>query len=58
MDYRFHQGWFPRYRGAQLIFWSDGQKRMWKIETGQGKTIDATVFVSGYGMVVLRQARD
>jgi glycosidase len=55
MDYRFHQGWFPRYVGAQVLFWSDGQKRMWKNETGQGKTIDATVFVPGYGMVVLRQ---
>ncbi len=54
-NYRFHSGWFPRFLGAQLIFWSDGEQKQWKDETSAGKHIDDSVFVAPYGMVLLRQ---
>jgi glycosidase len=56
-EYHFHEGWFPRYIGAQLIFWSDGQGRNWKDETQSNKQIDRSVFVPPYGFVLLRQKR-
>jgi glycosidase len=56
-EYRFHQGWFPRYIAAQLIFSSDGQAKAWKDETSQDKQIETKVFVPAYGMVLLRQKR-
>ena len=36
-DYTFHQGWFPRYLNAQLIFFSDGQRQGvgGRVECGQ-----------------------
>jgi glycosidase len=54
-DYSFHQGWFPRYLNAQLIFFSDGQRKEWQDESSSQKHIEANVFVPPYGMVVLRQ---
>jgi alpha-amylase len=54
-DYKFHQGWFPRYLSAQLIFWSNGQRKEWKDESSANKHINAEVFVPPYGMVALRQ---
>ncbi len=54
-DYRFHAGWFPRYQGADLIFWSNGREKSWKDETTSGKHIEAQASVPPYGMVVLRQ---
>jgi len=54
-DYQFHEGWFPRYVGAQLIFWSDGQKKQWKNETKANKQIERKVFVPPYGFVLLRE---
>lgn len=57
-DYHFHQGWFPQYLAAQLIFWSDGQRKEWKDESSADKHIDTKVFVPPYGMVVLRQERN
>jgi len=56
--YRFHEGWFPRYLGAQLIFRSDGQKKEWKDETKSNVHIDGKVDVPPYGMVLLRQKRN
>jgi alpha-amylase len=56
-DYEFHEGWFPSYIGAQLIFWSDGQKKQWKDETKANKQIEAKVFVPPYGFVLLREKR-
>jgi alpha-amylase len=57
-NYRFHDGWFPRYRSAQLIFWSDGQRKEWKDESKNNKCIEAAVFVPPYGMVVIRQKQN
>lgn len=57
-DYRFHQGWFPRYLGAQLIFWSDGDRKEWKDETDADEHIESKVFVPPYGLVVLREVDD
>jgi len=54
-DYQFHEGWFPRYVGAQLVFWSDGQKKQWKNETKANKQIERKVFVPPYGFVLLRE---
>ena len=54
-NYQFHEGWFPRYIGAQLIFWSDGDRKQWKDETKADKRIERTVFVPPYGFVLLRQ---
>jgi alpha-amylase len=54
-DYRFHQGWFPRFINAQLIFWSDGKDRKWKDVTDDGGQIQQKVFVPPYGMVLLRE---
>lgn len=54
-DYGFHAGWFPRFLGAKLIFWSDGRLKKWQNETNSDKHIDASVFVPPYGMVILRQ---
>lgn len=54
-EYAFHQGWFPRYLGAQLIFFSDGRRKEWKDETTANKNIEAKVFVPPYGLVVLKQ---
>ena len=56
-EYHFHQGWFPRYIGAQLIFWSDGHGKEWKDETGENKHIETKVFVPPYGLVLLRERR-
>jgi alpha-amylase len=56
-NYDFHEAWFPRYIGAQLIFWSDGQARNWKNETQSHKAIGRSVFVPPYGFVLLRQQR-
>jgi glycosidase len=56
-NYNFHQGWFPQYLDAQLIFWSDGQKKEWKDETSADRHIESKVFVPPYGMVLLRQKR-
>jgi glycosidase len=56
-NYGFHEAWFPRYIGAQLIFWSDGQAKNWKNETQSNKNIDRSVFVPPYGFVLLRQKR-
>jgi alpha-amylase len=56
-DYKFHEGWFPQFIGAQLIFRSDGSRREWKDETGSAKHIEGSAFVPPYGMVVLRQKR-
>ena len=49
---------FPRYRSAQLIFWSDGQSKEWKDESRNNKRIEAAVFVPPYGMVVIRQKQN
>ncbi len=54
-DYAFHQGFFPRYLGAQLLFFSDGQRQEWKDESSANKHIEAKVFVPPYGMVLLKQ---
>lgn len=54
-DYAFHQDFFPQYIGAQLIFWSDGQKKRWKNETKGNKRIETKVFVPPHGFVLLRQ---
>jgi len=56
-NYDFHEAWFPRYIGAQLIFWSDGQAKKWKDETQSSKSIDRSVFVPPYGFVLLSQKR-
>jgi alpha-amylase len=53
-DYRFHDGWFPQYIGAQLVFWSDGAARTWADVTSEARRIERSVFVPPYGMVVLR----
>jgi alpha-amylase len=54
-DYRFHTAWFPQYRGADLIFWSDGRLRKWKDTTGDNQRIRDSVFVPPAGLVVIRQ---
>jgi glycosidase len=54
-DYRFHADWFPRFRGADLIFWSDGRARKWKDTSGDGERIGDSVFVPPIGLVVIRQ---
>ena len=54
-DYRFHAAWFPQYRGADLIFWSDGHSRQWKDTSNDGQRIGDSVFVPAVGLVVLRQ---
>jgi len=54
-DYQFHEGWFPRYFNAQLLFWSDGKNRKWADETAADKRIEKKVEVPAYGMVVLQQ---
>lgn len=54
-DYQFHDGWFPRYAGARLLFWSDGQRKEWKNETTANKHIESKVFVPPYGFVLLRE---
>ncbi len=56
-DYRFHAAWFPHYRGADLIFWSDGRDRKWKDATADGQRIGDSVFVPAVGLVVIRQSR-
>jgi glycosidase len=55
MDYRFHAAWFPQYRGADLIFWSDGRDRRWRDTTADGQRIADSVFVPPTGLVVIRQ---
>ena len=54
-DYRFHEAWFPQYRGARLMFWSDGRQRTWKDTTGDNRNIQDAVFVPPAGLVVLRR---
>jgi hypothetical protein len=54
-DYLFNDGWFPRYFGAQLVFWSDGTARKWADETANDKRIEKKVFVPPNGLTILRQ---
>lgn len=54
-DYRFHEAWFPQYRGARLVFWSDGRQRTWRDLSGGNENIGDSVFVPPVGLVVLRQ---
>jgi glycosidase len=54
-DYRFHAAWFPQFRGADLLFWSDGRDRKWKDTTADGQRIGDSVFVPPAGLVVIRQ---
>jgi alpha-amylase len=54
-DYRFHDAWFPQYRGARLIFWSDGRQATWKDTTSDNQNIHDSVFVPPVGLVLLRQ---
>jgi alpha-amylase len=54
-DYRFHEAWFPQYRGADLLFWSDGHLRTWKDTTADAQRIGDSVFVPPIGLVVIRQ---
>ena len=54
-NYRFHEAWFPQYRGARLIFWSDGRQATWKDTTSDNQNIDDSVFVPPVGLVLLRQ---
>jgi hypothetical protein len=54
-DYRFHAAWFPEYRNADLIFWSDGRERRWKDTSNDGERIGDSVFVPPTGLVVIRQ---
>jgi glycosidase len=51
-DYSFHKDWFPQYTGAELLFWSDGQRKEWK---NQSSRIDKSVFVPPFGFVLLRR---
>ena len=53
-DYRFHAGWHPRYRRAQLVFWSNGGARTWSAVMPEERSIEDAVFVPPYGLVVLR----
>jgi hypothetical protein len=54
-DYRFHEGWYPRYVGAHMIYWSDGAEKKWKDVTASNQKIEGAVFVPPFGLVVLRQ---
>ena len=57
-DYRFHAAWLPRYRNADLLFWSDGHLRTWKDTTAENAVaprIADSVFVPPVGVVVLRE---
>jgi alpha-amylase len=54
-DYRFHAAWFPRYLGADLLFWSDGKARTWKDLSANTQRIGDSVFVPPAGLVVIRQ---
>ncbi len=56
-DYRFHKSWLPQYRGAQLIFWSDGSKKEWRDTTNEMEFIEDSAFVGPFGLVVLRQVK-
>jgi alpha-amylase len=54
-DYQFHAGWFPRYLGAQLLFWSDGTLGKWKDESSNNAHIEDKAFVPPYGFVLLKE---
>jgi glycosidase len=54
-DYRFHAAWFPQFRGADLIFWSDGRDRKWKDATADGQRIGDSVFVPPIGLALIRR---
>jgi glycosidase len=58
IEYRFRVGSSLRYIGAQLVFWSDGQKKAWKNESAKKTLIDREVLVPPYGFVLLKQPRD
>ena len=55
MDYRFSDAWYPEFRAARAIFWSDGASRTWKDLSNERSHIDDTVFVPAFGIVVLKQ---
>lgn len=54
-DYRFHDAWYGQYRGADLLFWSDGKLRKWENTSGTGQRIGDSVFVPPIGLAVLRR---
>jgi glycosidase len=54
--YQFHEGWYPEYIGARLLFWSDGVRKRWRNATADGARIDRSVFVPPFGLIVLRKS--
>jgi glycosidase len=54
-DYKFHTQWYPQYRGAQRVFWSDGKSKKWQDTTRDNQRIQDSVTVPPFGLVVLRQ---
>jgi glycosidase len=53
-DYRFHAAWFPQYRGATLLFWSNGHDATWRDTSADNQHIADSVFVPPMGLVVLK----
>ena len=53
-DYRLHDGSLPRYRGARVVFWSNGGARTWSAVMPDEQPVEDSVFVPAYGLVILR----
>lgn len=54
LDYNFSDQWYPEYRAASIVFWSDGAGLKWKDQTGNAAPINGTVHVAAFGMVVMK----
>jgi alpha-amylase len=55
-SYRFHEAWFPQYRDARLVFWSDGAAKTWRDMASENQRIDGAAYVPARGLVVLRRS--
>lgn len=54
-DYRFHEGWLPKYRGARRLFLGASANKTWQNTARENLRITDQVNVPPTGVVVLEQ---
>lgn len=54
-NYKFHDGWYPEYKNAKLMFWSDATLKKFKDTSGGNDRINDKVYVPPYGLCILKR---
>lgn len=52
-NYQFKSDFYPEHQNAQLIYWSDGSSKKWQNVTSENKSIEDSIFVPPFGLVIL-----